>query len=51
MIWNAKIIKHRNKIRIAVEFEKDQELNKKDKIIEGCKMEPGKKGVASSRYS
>lgn len=43
MIWNAKIIKHRNEIRIAVEFEKDQELIRRIKLLRDARWSQEKK--------
>lgn len=43
MIWNAKIIKHRNEIRIAVEFKKDQELIRRIKLFADARWSQQKK--------
>lgn len=43
MKWNAKLIKHQNLERIGVEFEKDQELIRRIKLIEDARWSVQKK--------
>lgn len=43
MIWNAKIIKHRNQTRIAVEFKKDKEVIRRIKLFEDARWSQTKK--------
>lgn len=43
MIWSAKLINHRNENRIGIEFEKDNELIQRIKLIQGAKWSQQKK--------
>lgn len=43
MIWKAKLIKHNKIDRIAVEFERDQELIRRIKLISDARWNPQKK--------
>lgn len=43
MIWKAKVLKHRKEERIAVEFDKDRELIRRIKLLDGARWSATKK--------
>ena len=43
MVWSARLIKHRNEERIGVEFEKDKDLIRRIKLIDGARWSQQKR--------